>query len=89
MPILLGDLRVKDIEARLGIDLTESERDFLEKAYQPAAENVAEGKWHCFDIPFAMVCGDFDFAHEVYVLLKPYGKQMKRQLQISVVESLQ
>ena len=55
--IMLGNQTVSQIESRLNIKLTEEQKELLNSTRQ---ENVSvplgEGKWHCYDIPFTMVC---------------------------------
>ena len=58
MNIMLGNLTVDKIEQRLHISLSEQHKQELFASRQEKAENIADGKWHCFDIPFMMVCGD-------------------------------
>lgn len=76
MSICLGNLTVTEIEKRLGITLTDDERDFFDKSHQAKAGNIADNKWHCFDIPFSIVCGSMDFAKKVHGILKPYEGDM-------------
>ena len=87
MGILLGNLTVKQIEERLGIELTNEERQFFIDTKQERAENVDENRWHCFDIPFNMICGSMEFATKVYEMLKPYSDKMNESLQISIDKS--
>lgn len=84
MGILLGNLTVQKIEKRLGIVLTDDEKNFLNSTYQAKAEKIAKDKWHCFDIPFNIVCGSMEFATKVYEVLKPYSDKMLEPLQISI-----
>ena len=84
MGILLGNLTVQEMEKRLGIILTDDERQFLISTRQPKADKIEKDKWHCFDIPFDLVCGSMEFATKVYEVLKPYSDQMIEQLQVSI-----
>ena len=84
MGILLGNLNTKQIQQRLGITLPEEDVSTLDSMRQEKAENVASDKWHCFDIPFTMVCGSMEAATKVYEILKPYSSQMNEPLQISI-----
>ena len=47
MAIMLGNLNMSSIEARLGITLKEKERDTLSSMRQDDAQNIQPGKWHC------------------------------------------
>jgi len=82
--MLLGNLTTNQIEKRLCFTLTTDERAMLESMRQNKAEHIMPGKWHCFDIPFTMLCGDMDTAKKVHELLRPYSGEMKGQLQISI-----
>jgi len=82
--LLLGNLTVQQLEKRLGIVLINDEREFLTSTRQPGASNIEKDKWHCFDIPFNMVCGSRDFATKVYEVLKPYSDKMIEPLQVSI-----
>lgn len=84
MGILLGNLNTKQIQQRLGITLSEEDVSTLDSMRQEKAENIASDKWHCFDIPFIMVCGSMEAATKVYEILKPYSSQMNEPLQISI-----
>lgn len=84
MGILLGNLNTKQIQQRLGITLPEEDVSTLDSMRQEKAENIASDKWHCFDIPFTMVCGSMEAATKVYEILKPYSSQMNEPLQISI-----
>jgi len=86
MAIYLGNLSVKQIEQRLGIELTEDERKQLNETHQDVASNVQKGKWHCFDIPFIVECGDMDTAIKIRDILTPYGSKMKRPIDIGIAE---
>ena len=58
MSIMLGNLTVKQIEERLNLTLKDEHREELNRTWQQSAQGIADGKWHWFDIPFQMVCGD-------------------------------
>ena len=88
MSILLGNMSVEEIEKRLNIELTDEERLFLSNTRQQEAANIAEDKWHCFDMPFVIVCGSYDFAVKVHEILKSYSSKMKGTIQIAINEKL-
>lgn len=83
MQILLGNLTTIQIEERLGITLKEDERSLLNTMRQEKAENIKPGAWHCFDIPFVIVCGDTETATKVCEILGPYSKSMKEPIRIA------
>lgn len=72
MEIKFGNLSVNEIEKRCNIKLTDEEKIFLNETRQEKASNIEIGKWHCFDLPFQMVCGDEETAMKVYDILKKY-----------------
>lgn len=84
MNIMLGNLSVNEIEKRLGIEFPEEIRDFMKQNHQSEANNIAKGKWHCFDIPFNLVCGDVDVATKIFNSVKDKSADCKEKLQISV-----
>jgi len=81
---MLGNLSVKQIEERLGIDFPEEIRDFMKKSYQANASNIAVGKWHCFDLPFHIVCGDLETATKIYESVKDRSDECKACLKFSI-----
>ena len=87
MSIMLGNLTTKQIEDRLGIALTDTEREALNSMHQSKAEGIQKDKWHCFDMPFTLLCGSRETAQSVYAVLRPYSNSMKCQIQIAIEES--
>jgi len=83
MNIYLGNLTIVQIEKRIGIDFPEQTREYLKKNHQSEAANIKKGKWHCFDIPFMMQCGDIETARMVYESMKDRASEVKEPLQIS------
>lgn len=84
MGVMLGNLTVSQIENRLGIDFPDDIRDFMNKSRQENASDIAIGKWHCFDIPFVLVCGDVDTATKIYDSVKEKSSLCKEKMQISI-----
>jgi len=82
--MMLGNLSVEQIERRLGIEFPKDIKEFMNDSHQPNAENIAEGKWHCFDIPFNMVCGDMGTATKIFEGLKSQSGKCKETLQFSL-----
>ena len=87
MNIMLGNLSVSQIEERLGIEFPEEVKDFMRQNHQAGASNVVKGKWHCFDIPFNLVCGDVETATKIYNSLKDRSKECKEALQFSLTNN--
>jgi len=82
--MMLGNLSVKQIEERLGINFPDDIREFMNKNHQANASNIIKGKWHCFDLPFHMVCGDIDVATKIYNSVKDRSGECKESLRFSI-----
>jgi len=82
--IMLGNLTVEQIENRIGIDFPDKIKIFMKENNQDEASNIKKGKWHCFDIPFHIVCGDIDTATKIYNSVKERSKDVKESLQFSI-----
>ncbi len=83
--MMLGNLSVKQIEEKLGIEFPEEIREFMKKTHQPLANGVKEGQWHCFDLPFVLACGDMKTAERIYNSVKDKSGECKEQLQFSLI----
>jgi len=84
MGIMLGNLTVRQIEDRTGIKFSDKDVAELNEMRQEKAENIESGKWHCFDLPFMIVCGDKPTAEKIVNMLNVYDwSQSKQALQIS------
>ena len=81
---MLGNLSVSQIEKRLGIDFPQEIRELMNQTHQADASNIAKGKWHCFDIPFNLVCGDKEIATKIFNSVKDRSNECKEQLQFSL-----
>ena len=81
---MLGDLDVAQIEKRIGFEFPDDIRSFMMGSHQSKASNVKKGKWHCFDIPFTLVCGDMETAQKIYDSVKARAAEVKEPLQISI-----
>jgi hypothetical protein len=81
---MLGNQTLEQIEKRIGIDFPDEIRQFMNDNHQPDANNIKKGKWHCFDIPFNMVCGDYETAKKIYDSVKDRSSEIKEQLQFSI-----
>lgn len=82
--IMLGNQSVNQIEKRLGIEFPEDIREFMMQTHQDDANNIGKGKWHCFDIPFNLVCGDIETATKIYNSVKDRSSECKERLKISL-----
>lgn len=84
MSFMLGNMSVVDMERRTGVTFPDELKEFMADKHQPEASNIKTGKWHCFDLPFQLVCGDIETATKIYEMLKPLGSEMAEPLQIGV-----
>lgn len=83
MNIMLGNQTPEQIEKRLRITLSEADKEELRSTWQQKAEDIADGKWHCFDIPFMMVCGDKETATKWRDIFMNYDLSKGELFQIS------
>lgn len=86
MSIMLGNLTVSQIEKRAGVVFSEALKEILNSTHQASATKIAEGRWHCFDIPFTLVCGGMPLAEKIYEHLSTHSKEFKEPLQIALDE---
>jgi len=87
MSILLGNLSIEDMEKRCGVKFPKELVAFMKPRRQNDASVITHGKWHCFDIPFSLVCGDMQTAKEIYKYLSPMAQEFNEPLQISLEKS--
>lgn len=84
MGIYLGNLTTKQMEKRLGIELTDQERSELDACREETCDKVAGNDvWHCYDLPFEMVVGSRAMADKVLEILGPYSAKMVCSLRVS------
>ena len=84
--MMLGNLSVQQMENRMGITFPHDLKDILLKYHQHAATDIKPGFWHCFDIPFTMVCGNRDIAELVREKLTPLVDDIKTPLLVAIAE---
>jgi len=84
MSIMLGNQSISQIEKRLGIEFPEEIREFMKQTHQSSANKIAKGKWHCFYIPFNIVCGDLEIATKIFNSVKDRSDECKESLQFSL-----
>lgn len=84
MGIMLGNLSIEEMQRRAGVQFPAELVDFMRDKHQAEAANIETGKWHCFDIPFNLVCGDMDTAKEVFKHLSPLSSKFKQSMSISL-----
>ena len=83
MGIMLGNQSPMQIAQRLRITLSEEHKKMLMDSWQQKAEDIADDKWHCFDIPFMMVCGSKATAERLRDLFMEYDLSKGELFQIS------
>ena len=66
MSVMFGNLNIKQIEKRCGIDFPEEVKELMKETHQLSA-HVDDGKyeWHGFEIPFCIYCGCIELAEEL------------------------
>ena len=81
--IMLGNLTTDEMQRRLGVELPPELIAFMAGRHQSEAQNIKPGKWHCFDIPFTLVCGDMETAKEIFKHLSPLAP-FREQMHIAL-----
>ena len=81
---MLGNLTIAQIEKRTGVTFSEELKQLMEKTHQHESSNISPGKWHCFDIPFTLLCGGREIAQQIYDHLKPDSSKFIEPLQIAL-----
>ena len=84
MSIYLGNLSIEEMERRSGVLFPDELKSYMATRKQESASNIKQGKWHCFDIPFVLVCGGMETATEIHGHLKAFSSDFKEPLQISL-----
>lgn len=84
MNILLGNLTVEEMERRSGVAFPAELKARLGRCHQEHATNINDGEWHCFDMPFLIVCGGMELAQFIYDHLKEMTSSFKEPLQIAL-----
>lgn len=83
MGIMLGNQTIEQIEERLRICLSDEHKEELRSTWQQRAEDIKDGMWHCFDIPFVFVCGDIETAKKWRDVFMLYDLTKAERFQIS------
>lgn len=81
---MLGNLTVEEMEHRLGITLTDEQRTRMSDIRCNDAQNIPEGQWHCFDIPFVVVCGSLDVVYMWRYILEPRKKELQTRIEFVI-----
>ena len=72
MNIYLGNLTVKQMASKMGIELSSEDEARLEDIRQDDAQKIQPGKYHCFEAPPMLACGDLPTCYQVHYILAKY-----------------
>ena len=72
MLILLGNFDTARMASEMGIELSDEDKNNLESMRQDDAQEITPGKFHCFDIPRTILCGDMETVYKVAGILQKY-----------------
>jgi hypothetical protein len=87
MALMLGNLMIDEMQRRLGVEFPPELIAFMASGHQSEAQNIKPGKWHCFDIPFTLVCGDMETAKEIFEHLSPLAP-FREQMHIAIPQGV-
>ena len=84
MYIFLGNLTPEQLEKRLGITLTDSDRNYLSEHRQEKVNNtpLGDGKIHIYDIPLIILCDVKETAEKIRDLFEKYPNNFKETFQV-------
>lgn len=83
MAIMLGNLSAEKIGNNLSVKFDQETIEKLESMRQEDISTpLSNNKWHCFDLPFLLLCDSEETAKIIYNLLLPYQDSMKGSLSI-------
>lgn len=83
---MFGNLGVDELITRLNIELGNEEIKTLESMWVANANDIPKGKWHCFSIPFELVCGDKETADKVASIIHSHSSNIIECFQITAYE---
>ena len=84
MGIYLGNLDIEEIEKRTNVTFPTELKKFMSENHQSNAQNIKSGEWHCFDIPFVLLCGDMETAKKIHEYLLPLSSEFATPLHIAI-----
>lgn len=84
MGFMLGNLSIEEMQEKAGVKFPDALVAYMSDRRQQEAADIEPGKWHCFDIPFTLVCGDMETASEIYKHLSPLSKDFREKMGISL-----
>ncbi|MDR0708445.1 MAG: hypothetical protein LBF77_00080 [Spirochaetaceae bacterium] len=86
MGIMLGNLTIKEFSERSKVVFNDDDIKYLEEHREEHATIIPKNRFHIFDMPFSVVCGSREFAHELYDVIKKYDFSMSPLLRIDALE---
>ena len=84
MNIYMGNFTTAQMASEMGIELSAEDAKTLDAMRQDDAQNIKPGRYHCFDAPRMLVCGDLATCYKVHDILAKY--QIKGQWQIAIFQ---
>lgn len=79
--MMLGNQSLEQMEKRLGILIpTELSEYMADHRQENVSIPIAKGYWHCFDLPFTLVCGGEELRDMVVKALSPLGSEVKEPM---------
>lgn len=82
--IMLGNQTPEQIAQRLRITLSyEHMKELHDTWQQNVSIDLKPGNWHCYDLPFMMVCSDKPTAEKWVGIFKSYDLSNAERFQIS------
>lgn len=70
--VSFGNLSVDQMEKRIGAEFSDDDRQWLYDHKTDTAGFTEKDKFHIFDMPFKMICGD-DIVRDVIKILTKYN----------------
>lgn len=86
MTIQLGNLSIDKLQQRTGWNFSKEDYDFLIEHRQDNAQETAKNKFHIFDIPFMVLCGE-EIKDEITKILVKYNNKQVSKEPISIAWS--
>ena len=71
MSIYIGNLLVSDIIERTGVEISFEDKMWLKERHCHKTK-LKKNTWHCYDLPFLIVCESKELAAEMVDRLKKY-----------------
>lgn len=86
MNIYIGNFTTAQMASEMGIELSAEDAKALDAMRQDDAQNILQGRYHCFDAPRMLVCGDIATCYKVHAILAKY--QIKGRWQIATSQDV-